>query len=127
MKLEVVTPKGTAASVDADEVTAPGVRGEFGVLPGHTPFVTALRPGVLSWKQKGARSVMAVGAGFAEVNGKDKIVVLTEQAATPDQIDAAAALKELGDAATTLTPSADAQARSAWAQARLDAKNAAKG
>jgi F-type H+-transporting ATPase subunit epsilon len=126
MNLEVVTPKGTAVTAEVDEVTAPGVRGEFGVLPGHTPFVTALRPGVLSWKKAGKRGVLAVAAGFAEVNGKDKIVVLTQSSATPDEIDAAAVQKELEELDRTGAPREDVEARRAWAQARLDARNTAR-
>ena len=141
MNLEVVTPKGQAAVAEADEVTAPGVRGEFGVLPGHTPFVSALRPGVLTWKQKGGKKgVLAVGSGFAEVNGKDKVVVLTQYAASPDEIDAGETKRELEEADKALKewkapdPSVQGAAsgpsreeietRRAWAQARLDAKSA---
>ena len=61
-------------SAGLSEITAPGARGEFGVLPGHTPFVAALKPGVLRWKAKGGKpGVMAVGAGYAEVSGKDRV------------------------------------------------------
>ena len=137
MQVEVVTPAGIAASVECDEVTAPGVRGEFGVLPGHTPFISALKPGVLIWKSKsGKKGVLAVGAGYAEVNGKDKVVVLTQQAVTLEQIDPGAAQKDLDEAERLLkdwkTPEADGvapsradlEARRDWAQARLDARNA---
>ena len=50
MSLTVVTPGGQAASTVVDEVTAPGVVGEFGVLPGHVPLLAALKAGVLSWR-----------------------------------------------------------------------------
>jgi len=135
MHVEVVTPAGSALATEADEVTAPGVRGEFGVLPGHTPFVTALKPGVLVWKTKtGKRGVLAVGAGFAEVNGKDRVVVLTQSAVTAENVDVAQAQKELDDAERALKewkapePGAagptrdDVEARRAWAQAKLDTR-----
>ena len=131
MKIEVVTPSGTAVSTDADEVVAPGARGEFGILPGHTPFVSALKPGVLSLKTKGQRRVFAVGAGFAEVN-HDTIVVLTQQATAADDVDAGRAQKELDEATGALAnPPAGAStdeltARRDWAQARIDARNAAR-
>lgn len=81
MLLEVVTPNGTALSAEVDEVVAPGAEGEFGVLPGHTPFIAALKAGALSWRNKaGQRATMQVGAGYAEVDGKDHVVVLTESA-----------------------------------------------
>jgi F-type H+-transporting ATPase subunit epsilon len=80
MKLEVVTPKGTAVEADVDEVTAPGLAGEFGVLPGHTPFLTALKPGRLSWRGRGGEGTLTIGAGFCEVDGKDRVIVLTQSA-----------------------------------------------
>jgi F-type H+-transporting ATPase subunit epsilon len=130
MQLEVVTPKGSSTTVEADEVTAPGVRGEFGVLPGHTPFVSALRPGVVRWKQKGGKSgVIAVGAGYAEVSGKDRVVILAQDAQTADAIDAAAAQKDLDDATSALKDATgaardDLELKRQWAQARVDAKAA---
>ncbi len=78
MKLEVVTPKGTAVEADVDEVTAPGLAGEFGVLPGHTPFLTALREGRLTWRGRGGEGTLNIGAGFCEVDGKDRVIVLTQ-------------------------------------------------
>ena len=142
MHLEVVTPEGAAVVTEAEEVTAPGIRGEFGILPGHTPFLTALKPGVLTWKTRGAKSVIAVSAGFAEVQGPrtsgDRIVVLTQSAAVPQKIDAAQAQRELDDAEQKLKdwrapdPEAPAAAPSRselelkrdWARARLDARAA---
>jgi F-type H+-transporting ATPase subunit epsilon len=81
MHLEVVTPQKTAVSSEVDEVTVPGVAGEFGVLPGHTPFITALKQGTLSYRAKGgAATTLAIGPGYCEVDGKDKVVVLTQSA-----------------------------------------------
>ena len=83
MKVDVVTPFGPALSTDAEEVTVPGLRGEFGVLPGHTPFLTALKPGTLTWRKGSEKSALTVGAGYAEVSGPtrgDKIVVLVQEA-----------------------------------------------
>jgi len=128
MKVDVVTPFGPALSTDAEEVTVPGLRGEFGVLPGHTPFVSALKAGVVSYKAKGKRGVLAVGPGFAEVDGKDDVVILTQQATAAESIDVAAAQRELDEADRQLKDASEAGARSelearrAWAQARLDAK-----
>jgi F-type H+-transporting ATPase subunit epsilon len=64
-------------------VTPPGVRGEFGVLPGHIPFVSALKEGTLTYRERGSsnRKSLAIGPGFAEVVGGDKVVVLTQSAA----------------------------------------------
>jgi F-type H+-transporting ATPase subunit epsilon len=143
MQLEVVTPEGQKASAEIEDATAPGLLGEFTVLPGHTPFLSALRPGVLSWKPKGQkRKVLAVDAGFVEVAGpgsfgKDRVVVLTRHAVPAEQIDVAEAQQALEEADKALrewkAPVAGQPAgRSreslenarAWAQARLDAKRA---
>ena len=80
MTLEVLTPQRTALNADVDEVTVPGLAGEFGVLPGHTPFLTALKEGTLSWRGKSGSGALAIGAGYCEVDGKDRIVVLTQSA-----------------------------------------------
>ncbi len=81
MHLEVVTPQKTAVSSEVDEVTVPGLAGDFGVLPGHTAFITALRPGTLTYRAKGgAASTLTIGPGYCEVDGKDKVVVLTQSA-----------------------------------------------
>jgi len=133
MQVEIVTQKGVALECDADEVIAPGVRGEFGLLPGHTPFLSALKPGVLQWKSKGKRGVMAVGGGYVEIDGHDKVVVLTQQSVAVEQIDVAAAQKDLDEADRQLkewrAPEAgqpgpsreELESKRAWAQARLDA------
>ena len=67
MKLSLTTPKGALVDADVEEVTAPGELGELGVLPGHVPLMTALRPGVLSYKAKDHDGVVAVGQGFLQV------------------------------------------------------------
>lgn len=75
--LEVVTPTGVALSEEVGEVTAPSVRGEFGILPGHLPVLAALRTGIVTFVQRGKSTKVAVGPGFVEVTA-DKALVLTE-------------------------------------------------
>ena len=67
MRLSVTTPRGALVDTDVDEVTAPGELGEFGVLPGHVPLMSALKPGVLWYKGKDRSGVLAVGQGFLQV------------------------------------------------------------
>jgi len=133
LHLDVVTPRGTAVSTETDEVVAPGKLGEFGILPGHTALLAAIKPGVLRWRRGQETLTLAVGSGFLEVSGAGRVVVLAEKSARPEEIDAAAAERELADAEraekeaagrTTLdsTEHADLEARRAWAQARLAAK-----
>ena len=57
----------TALNAEVDEVTAPGVAGEFGVLPGHVPFLSALKPGVFVYRTKEGARYLAVGDGVLEV------------------------------------------------------------
>jgi F-type H+-transporting ATPase subunit epsilon len=84
MVLEVVTPSGSAVSSNADEVIVPGAEGEFGVLPGHTAFMSALRPGTLRYRNGSETQTMTIGAGLVEVTGHDKVVVLTDRAVRAD-------------------------------------------
>lgn len=122
MQIEVVTPKGIAVSAEADEVVAPGQNGEFGVLPGHSPFISAMRPGVLRVMKGGQEQRLAVGTGLVEVTGTDKVVVMTELMAKVEDIDVVAARKEL-DEADQMAKAGDAGAeqKRLWAQARIDA------
>ncbi len=121
MHLEVVTPTGTAVEAEVDEVTAPGQGGEFGVLPGHTSFLSALRPGVLRYVKSGQENRLAISTGLVEVTGTDRVVVITNRTARMDEIDADAVRKELDEAdAAAKTGDALAEPRRAWAQARLD-------
>ena len=122
MQVEVVTPKGTAVSTDADELVAPGQNGEFGVLPGHSPFISALRPGVLRYTKGGQEHRFAIGTGLVEVTGHDRVVVMTDRSSKAEEIDVAEARRDLEEA-DQLAKSNDATAdnKRAWAQARIDA------
>ena len=130
MRLDVVTPKGKLLDAEVDEVTAPGVLGEFGVLPGHIPFLTAIRAGVLSFRGAQGAGTVAVGPGYAQVSN-DHVVVLTDVGALVKDIDAQAAQRELAEAQKQLDQvendpgkHADLESKRNWAQARLDAAGA---
>jgi len=77
LSVEIVTPRGVAWKGQATDVQAPGEMGEFGVLPQHIPFLTTLRPGLLTVRDQEGVKKYQVGAGFAEA-GPDRVVVLTE-------------------------------------------------
>jgi F-type H+-transporting ATPase subunit epsilon len=94
--LEIVTPRGRALSVSVDEVTAPSVQGEFGVLPGHLPLLAALRTGIMSYRVGGETKRCAIGSGFAEA-GPEKVVVLTDEYTDRDRIDPVLVRKELAE------------------------------
>lgn len=87
MLLEIVAPsRQVIRSERVDEVIAPGSEGEFGVLPGHTPFLTTLKVGVLSYREGNAWHYIAVDWGYAEV-GADRVVILAEGADRASDID----------------------------------------
>src|SRR5580692_8806252 len=92
--LEIVTPEGKKLAVQVDEVTAPSVNGEFGVLPGHLPLLAALRTGIVSYRVAGESKRCAVGPGFAEA-GASKLLILTDHYIEREQIDPVLVRKEL--------------------------------
>lgn len=96
IELEIVTPKGRALAATVDEVTAPSVQGEFGVLPGHLPLVAALRPGIVSYKQGSETKKVAVGPGFAEA-GQNKLLILAEEYAERQNVDPVVVRKDLAE------------------------------
>ena len=106
LKLDLVTPYRHVLSQEVDEVTAPGTLGEFGVLPGHTPLLTTLRIGELTYRQGHEAYHVAVNWGYVEVEN-DVVTVLVETAEPADQIDLARAQAALGraqEALKKLTP-----------------------
>jgi F-type H+-transporting ATPase subunit epsilon len=96
IQLEIVTPKGRALSVVADEVTAPSVDGEFGVMPGHLPLLAALRTGIVSYRAGSDTKKVAVGPGFAEA-GPNKVAILTDEYCEREHVDPVVVRKELGE------------------------------
>jgi F-type H+-transporting ATPase subunit epsilon len=87
MLLEIVAPsRQVVRSERVDEVIAPGSEGEFGVLPGHTPFLTTLKVGMLSYREGAQWHHLAVEWGYAEV-GPDRVVILAEGADRASDID----------------------------------------
>jgi F-type H+-transporting ATPase subunit epsilon len=92
LRLEIVTPYGSVFNGDADEVTAPGAEGEFGVLPGHAPFISTLKTGMLVCRQGSETLYFFVSWGYAEV-GPDKVVVLADSAERSTEIDMERALE----------------------------------
>jgi F-type H+-transporting ATPase subunit epsilon len=84
--LEIVTPQGLVFSEEVDEVTATGSEGEFGILPGHVPFVTTLKIGLLSCKVGNSAKHFFVNWGYAEA-GPEKVMVLADSAELSDEID----------------------------------------
>ena len=85
LTLHIVSPD-QAISKEVDYVSLPGVEGDFGVLPGHTPFFTALRTGAMWYQQGAEKHSLLVSVGFVEVL-PDKVSVIAQVAETAEALD----------------------------------------
>lgn len=86
LMLEIVTPERRVVREEVDEVVCPGIEGEFGVLPGHTAFLTALKIGELSYRTGNETKYIAITWGYAEVDGS-RVEILADMAETAEEID----------------------------------------
>ena len=86
-QLELVTPDKVLFSGQVDQVDVPGTEGYFGVLAGHAPMVSALRPGVMTVFVNGQEQKMVVLGGFAEVSADGKLTVLADLADSVEEFD----------------------------------------
>ena len=119
IQLEVVTPERRLLSEAVDSVTVPGMNGELGILPGHTPLISQLQTGVLSYSKGGATERLHVSGGFVEVNA-DRVSVLAEIAERPEEIDAARARLAREHAEKTLSAFTGTEEDFEVARARLE-------
>ncbi len=88
IKLEVVTPEAEVVHDETQMVIAPGSEGEFGVLIGHTPFLTTLKVGTVRYQDTGGEErCVFISGGFAEAL-PDKVTILAESAERRCNIDA---------------------------------------
>jgi F-type H+-transporting ATPase subunit epsilon len=121
-RFELVTPERMLVSQDASQVIVPGVEGEFTVLPGHAPVISALRPGVVDAALGDTRRIKAfVKGGFAEVEA-GRLTILADRAIDIESAGAGALAEELRTAerelAAATTDKARLAASSAVAQLR---------
>jgi F-type H+-transporting ATPase subunit epsilon len=84
-QLDIVTPEGTLFSGRAEELVAPGVMGEFGVLPGHADMLAELGVGGVRYRSGGNEYVLAAGGGLAEVTA-ERVTVLLDRALFPEDV-----------------------------------------
>ncbi len=101
LKLEMVTPYKKVLSEEVDELTAPGLIGELGILPGHTPLLTTLKVGELTYKKGNQSYHVAVNWGYLEVE-EETVTVLVDTAEKADEIDLNRAKAALGRAEDAL-------------------------
>jgi F-type H+-transporting ATPase subunit epsilon len=127
--LEVVTPEHLLLSQQVEEVIAPGIEGEFGVLPGHTHFLTTLKIGELRYRIGEHMQYMSVLWGFAEVTPQ-KVTILAEVAEKAEDIDVDRAQAGVEEAERRLEtgglPSEVEAARISLEKARLRKRIAAR-
>ena len=111
LTLDIVTPEKKFFSGEVENVYLPGTEGELGILPGHVPLVTGLKPGELHYSRGGKVEELAIGAGFVEVT-QEKVTVLTDLAVTEAGIDEAkveAAMKRAEEALTKIDHSMNSE------------------
>lgn len=96
-KFELVSPERLLLSTEADQVDLPGSEGDFGVLAGHAPFLTTLRPGVVTVTSAGTATRYFVRGGFADVNPAG-LTVLAERAIPVAEFRADQIASEIRDA-----------------------------
>jgi F-type H+-transporting ATPase subunit epsilon len=101
LNLEIITPEQTVVKEEVDMVEAKGAYGEFGILPGHTQFLTALDIGEVRYMKNGVTHHLSASNGFAEVV-EDKVVMLLDTAEPAAEIDIERAKKALERAEAAL-------------------------
>ena len=98
IEFELVSPAKLLVSEPVEMVVVPGAEGDIGVLPGHSPLIATVRPGIIDIHDGGkVRDRIFVGGGFAEVSA-ERCTVLAEEATLVDEIDRAAAEARLTEA-----------------------------
>ena len=96
LHFELVSPEKLVFSGEVEQVDVPGADGDFGVLAGHAPMVTTLRPGVLTVKAAGGEQKIVVLGGFAEVSAKG-LTVLADTANSLADFDRAVLAAQIGE------------------------------
>jgi F-type H+-transporting ATPase subunit epsilon len=113
MHLKIITHEKVVFDESVDEIYTKGIDGEFGVLPGHIPVISALDIGVTKIVQSGAEKCFATMGGVFQLKD-DEAVILTNTAECGDEIDVARAKEALARAQSKLSES----------EAEIDAKRA---
>ena len=106
LHFEFVSPETVLFSGDVDQVDLPGMEGDLGVLPGHAPLVTLLRPGIITIIRDGNREPVVVVGGFAEM-GPGGLTVLAERAGSREDFDLQALVDDIKDAEEDVADSKD--------------------
>jgi F-type H+-transporting ATPase subunit epsilon len=97
LHFEFVSPETVLFSGDVDQVDLPGMEGDLGVLPGHAPMVTTLRPGIITIFRDGNREPVVVVGGFAEMSPAG-LTVLADRAGSREDFDLDLLASDIKDA-----------------------------
>jgi F-type H+-transporting ATPase subunit epsilon len=118
-QFDLVAPEKLLMSEPVEQVVVPGADGYFTVLKGHSPFMSALRPGVVDITRStgGAATRIFVRGGFADVNPSG-LTILAERAIPIDEIDPAALAEDVKNAEEDVADAKDATVK-AMAETRL--------
>jgi F-type H+-transporting ATPase subunit epsilon len=92
---ELVSPLKISFLGEVDQVDVPGAEGDFGVLAGHAPMISLIRPGVMKVYAAGETTEIVVLGGFAEV-GPDGLTVLADVATSVEDLDRTVLQKQIG-------------------------------
>ncbi|PYU93784.1 MAG: F0F1 ATP synthase subunit epsilon [Acidobacteria bacterium] len=119
IELELVTPERPVVRGPVISVSLPGKEGYLGILPGHAPLLSELKPGELSYTQDGATHYVAVSWGFAEVL-PDRVIVLVHTSERAEEIDRERAQRARQRAEERLGKTSDTEIDRERAQAALE-------
>jgi len=117
-RFDLVSPDNFVFTGQVSQVDLPGVEGDMGVLAGHAPLVTTLRPGIIVIYTEGAQQRLVVSGGFAEV-GPAGLTVLANMAVPQDEFDVALLAGEIKDTEEDVADAQDALKRDKLAR-KLD-------
>jgi F-type H+-transporting ATPase subunit epsilon len=106
LQLEIVSPERRAFTDEVDMVVVPGIDGQLGILPHHTPLISALGIGELRIKKGGTEQSMLISGGFVEVR-PDKVIVMADLAEHSAEIDEARAAEARRQAEAELEAAKD--------------------
>ena len=123
LKLEIVTPEKKVFDETVESVTVPTATGEAGILPNHAPLISALKPGILSYTNKGTIEKLAVAGGFVEVSGNQvSIMTDTAESAADVNVEQAKAEREAAEKALAALSTASIEETEAERE-RLESAN----
>ena len=123
MQVEIVTPLGEKFSGTAVAIRARGDTGEFGVLPGHRDMLTALGVGVcqILTSAHGEPERLVLVDGYLQVSmAGERVIIVTEQAERPADVDRATAQRDYDSARTELDAAREAVGSNAWKVKRFN-------